>query len=74
MLEICDKWLCDIEQKKNVIVVFLELKRAFEMVNRVLLLKKMQAIGIGGHVLTWFHSYLSNRFQKVNFRGSSKCL
>jgi NADPH-dependent 7-cyano-7-deazaguanine reductase QueF len=75
MLEICDKWLCDLEEKKNVIVVFLDLRRAFETVNRVLLLKKMQAIGIGGNVLSWFDSYLSNRFQKVNFRGSySKCL
>jgi hypothetical protein len=62
MLDICDKWLSDLEEKKNVIVVFL-------------LLKKMQAIGIGGNVLSWFDSYLSNRFQKVNFRGSySKCL
>jgi ribonuclease P/MRP protein subunit RPP40 len=35
----------------------------------------MQAIGIGENVLSWFDSYLSNRFQKVNFRGSySKCL
>jgi hypothetical protein len=77
MLEIYDKCLCDIEEKKNVIVVFLDLKRAFETVNRLLLLKKMQAIGIGDHVLSWFASYLSNRFQKVNFRGSyskSKCL
>jgi ribonuclease P/MRP protein subunit RPP40 len=75
MLDICDKWLSDLEEKKNVIVVFLDLRRAFEMVNRVPLLKKMQAIGIGGNALSWFDSYLSNRFQKVNFWGSySKCL
>jgi hypothetical protein len=58
MLEIYDKCLCDIEEKKNVIVVFLDLKRAFETVNRLLLLKKMQVNFRG--------SYSKSKCLKVN--------
>jgi len=40
-------------------VVFLDLKR--ELVDKDILLKKMESYGITGIVLSWFKSYLENR-------------
>lgn len=45
--------------------VFLDLAKAFDTVSADLLLRKMEASGIRGLALSWFHSYLSNRQQYV---------
>jgi hypothetical protein len=67
LLEICDNWVCDIENKQTVLAVFLDLKRAFETVDRKILIKKMKKIGVNRTVLEWFTSYLTNRKQKVKY-------
>ncbi|CAD6212388.1 GSCOCG00011015001-RA-CDS, partial [Cotesia congregata] len=48
-------------------VLFIDLKKAFETINRHKLLQKLESIGIGGTVLMWFESYLSQRKQRVKF-------
>lgn len=57
------KWKKSIDQGEYVIAVFLDLKRAFETIDRIILLNKMKSIGIDGNVLSWFNNYLSNRMQ-----------
>lgn len=47
-------------------VIFVDLKRAFETIDRRRLLMKLYQYGVRGGVLEWFKSYLSNRTQ-VNF-------
>lgn len=54
-------WKEDINNGKAVVVVFLDLKRAFETIDRGLLLKKMKEMGIDGIELKWFENYLSGR-------------
>jgi len=44
-------------------VIFLDLKRAFETVDRTRLLEKLEQYGMRGMVLEWFKTYLSNRTQ-----------
>lgn len=48
-----------------IISVFLDFQKAFETVDRSILLKKLTAYGIGPKAVTWFKSYLENRSQRV---------
>ena len=43
--------------------VFLDLKKAFDIVCHPILINKLQSFGVGGLELDWFTSYLSNRKQ-----------
>ena len=55
----------DLSSKNTIISVFLDLKRAFETIDRNLLLKKLFAIGIKDIELEWFRSFLSDRKQRT---------
>lgn len=56
-------------KKRCIITVFLDLKRAFETVDRTILLKKLRDYGMRGKVLKWFESWLSDRRQYTAFCG-----
>lgn len=60
----------DIDNNKYVVGVFLDLKRAFETIDRDVLLHKLQTYGITGGVLDWFRDYLRSRGQRVQFNNS----
>ena len=51
--------------------MFFDLSKAFDTVPHHLLLQTLRSIGISGPLLGWFHSYLSNRQQRVFIRGHS---
>ena len=46
-------------------VVMIDLRKAFDVVDHKLLLKKRQVYGLNTNSLKWFQSYLSGRYQKV---------
>ena len=50
--------------------IFLDLKKAFDVIPHPLIIKKMLLYGIGGVELEWFESYLSNRQQCVFLQGT----
>jgi hypothetical protein len=60
-------WKEMVEDNKIIVAVFLDFKRAFETIDRELLLRKMEQYGIKGAELSWFRSYLSNRNQETKF-------
>jgi len=72
---VIDDWKLIISEGKMVGVIFLDLKRAFETVDRTRLLEKLDQYGMRGMVLEWFKTYLSNRTQQVRFNNQcSKCI
>ena len=44
---------------------WIDLRKAFDVVDYELLLKKLQIYGLNSNSLKWFESYLSGRYQKV---------
>lgn len=61
------RWREHMDNSEVIGVVFLDFKRAFESVNRNLLLRKLKKYGITGKVHKWFEIYLSNRKQQVKY-------
>ena len=54
-----------VNEKKYVVSIFLDLRKAYDTVNHTFLLQKLEAYGIRGCALEWFRSYLSNQSQCV---------
>ena len=59
----------DLNEKKFVIGIFLDLKKAFDTVSHDILLSKLKKLGISGTPLNWFTSYNSNRTQFTEISG-----
>jgi hypothetical protein len=58
-----------LNNKNYVVGVFLDLKKAFDVVPHDILLKKLSKMGINGVTLKWFENYLSGRSQRVEIDG-----
>lgn len=59
-----------LEENKLVAGLFIDLSKAFDCINRDYMIKKLEQYGIVGSALSWFASYLSNRWQCVKI---TKC-
>jgi hypothetical protein len=62
-------WKGQLQLKKFTIVNFLDLKGAFETIDKRILLKKLKRYGIKGIVLRFFENYLKDRKQHCRFDG-----
>jgi hypothetical protein len=69
LLQITNKIGQALNENKYCVGVFLDLKKAFDVVPHNILLKKLEKLGITGTALAWFNSYLSNRSQRVDING-----
>lgn len=66
---ILNKWKMGLEKGNNIVVVFLDLQRAFETVCREKLIFKLEKYGVNGTVKNWFHSWINDRKQYTVFEG-----
>ena len=71
MLHLQDKVRLTIEKNKFCIGIFMDLSKAFDVVNHNILIFKLQYSGVRGTPLKWFQSYLSNRRQFTQCSNSS---
>ena len=63
LLNITNQWFFYMDRGYVNGVIFLELKKAFDCVDRKILLKKLCLHGFRGRTLDWFQSYLTNSVQ-----------
>jgi hypothetical protein len=59
----------ELNNKNFVIGIFLDLKKAFDVVPHKILIEKLKKLGIGGTEIMWFTNYLAGRSQKVDIGG-----
>lgn len=52
-----------------IVLVFLDLKRAYETVDRKITIEKLKCYGINGTELNWFDTYMTNRTQIVKYKS-----
>jgi len=60
-----------LDNKQEVLLVFLDISKAFDRVWHPGLLHKLRQFGVEGSTYEWFNSYLTNRSQKVVIGGAS---
>lgn len=67
---VVSKWKEALDANKIILTVFIDFKRAFETIDRTMLIKKLEKYGVVDKAKKWFCSYLSNRCQKVKIGNS----
>jgi len=65
-----------LDKRVHTIGIFIDLTRAYDVLNHKLLLEKLSSYGIRGTTTSWFRSYLTNRrqFIEVNQSDSSNVM
>lgn len=64
-----DYVLLNMENGGQVDVIYTDFEKAFDRVDHLILLQKLNALGIHGDLLRWVTSYLANRSQSVVIGG-----
>ena len=58
-----------LENRNNLISIYLDFSKAFDTVNHEILTSKLRKYGFRGSINKWFASYLCDRFQYVDING-----
>ena len=69
VIQLVEKMGKAIDTGKIVIGVYLDIKKAFDVISHHILLKKLYALGIRGNLFNWVKSYLTNRSQFVSYNN-----
>ena len=70
LLKMIENWKKQLDNCEKVGVIFMDLSKAFDTINRGLLLAKLKAYGFSNQALRSLQSYLCNRFQRSIINGS----
>ena len=65
LINLLDKWLKNIDKGDVVGAIFFDLRKAFDVVNHDILLKKLIYYKFDAQSLNWIKSHLSNRKQHI---------
>ena len=69
LIDLCDRISSAFDRREHAIGVFLDLSKAFDTVNNVILFNKLEHYGIRGLSPEWVKSYFSERAQFVEFNN-----
>ena len=71
LVKIVNDLLCEMDQKRCVLLVLLDLSAAFDTVDHGILLRRLEEdFGVTGSALLWLESYFSGRTQAANINGT----
>jgi len=70
LLKALDQWTKSIDEGKTIDIIYLDFQKAFDTVPHKRLIEKIRAYGVKDPVLGWIKSFLENRKQYVQLRGS----
>ena len=65
LVNMIDLWINAIDSGKMVVLVLVDFKKAFDLVDHQILIDKLEIYGIKDGALSWFNIYLTNRKQQV---------
>ena len=71
LLEFFDKVMNDYDEHRAVDIVYLDFRKAFDLVPHNKLISKLKSHGIEGNVLNWIKAWLSDRQQRVVINGTN---
>ena len=74
LLKVVDSWKMAIDKGIKSVSVFLDLRKAFDVIRHDVSLTKLQSHGVKESELRWFNSYLSERSQCVVFKDAISAL
>ena len=69
LTKVVDNWLKALNNNNIVGTVFLDLSKAFDLVNHNILIQKLKCYKFSSSAIAWFESYLNNRLQQVHISG-----
>ena len=69
LIRLVDKWTENIEKGMLNGIVFLDLRKAFDLVDLDILIQKLGLYGCDDNTISWFTSYLKGRKQCVHYKG-----
>ena len=70
LLDQYDRILSILEEGKNADAIYLDFSKAFDKVDKGILLRKLKAAGIAGNLGRWILSFLTGRSQQVIVNGT----
>ena len=71
LLKVIDSWKRAIDNGLKPVIVFLDVRKAFDVIKHEVLLTKLESYGLKESELRWFKSYLSERLQNVVYKGTN---
>ena len=74
LIHLSDYIRFNLDKGNYVGMVLLDLQKAFDTVDHVILLDKLKMIGVSPDVIRWFQSYLSGRKQCIDIYGTHSSL
>jgi len=66
-----NSWISAIDKNEIVGTLFLDLSKAFDLVNHDILLQTLSMYGLHNNVLEWFMSYLNSKTHLFLFLGNN---
>ncbi|KAK3084823.1 hypothetical protein FSP39_019637 [Pinctada imbricata] len=70
LIEVLEDWSKEIDNSNSIDNIYLDFQKAFDKVPHKRLLEKLKGYGIGGNLLSWIESFLTERKHRVVLNGS----